>query len=412
MYVAVLGVALIVAVIGLASLQISRIETRAAVTANEIATARQMAQSGIELALAQLDAAGSTWRTDFTHGEEVPPSSWITLSGDKFKFILLDDDGDLADDDTDLVTIRAIGRSGGATSVTTVTYAPAGTGFSCLEASLHSDGTLGLGSVTVTTDQQVSSNGNVNGAASTVDGDAWAVGTINGLVTGTKYPNQTPPRDLPDPVAVFDYYLANGTAIDYSDIASGTGVIDGVVLTRGNNPYGAGTTNSQGIYVIDCGGNDVVIKNSRLEATLVLLNAGGGSRVEGTVHWEPAAANYPSMLVQGNMLFDWNGIMPLDESALGVNFNPAGSPFQGSGEDSDTADTYNGVIEGLTYISGSLSTTSLCVADGVIVVGGTCDVQSNLNLTYRDVFLNYPPPGFADGTQMRLVPGSWTRSAY
>jgi hypothetical protein len=435
-YIAVLGVALIVAVIGMASLQVSRIETRATVTANEIATARLMAQSAVEYALGQLDQAGSSWRTTFTHDVEVPPDdSWIALGDGEFKFVLLDrsdeddngvidedeTDGVLADDSNDLVTIRGIGRSGGATSVTTITYAPAGEGLSCLEAVLHSVGQMNIDGATVDGTGFLSATGDVNGlSAATISLAVETSGTNSGGVFHEPVTTGAPVREIPDSAAVFyyfHYYLANGTWINYSDIPGG--VIDRVVLTgrkpeaSGNNPYGTGTTNSWGIYVIDCQGNDIVIQNSRIEGTLVLLNAGSGSTIAGRMHWEPAADNFPAMLVQGNLQMDWDWYFELDEAILDTNFNPTGSPFEEfeEFEDSDTNDSYPGVIKGLVYIAGNLNVTNNPSVEGVIVVGGQCAISEDLTLTYRDIFLNSPPPGFADGSQMRIVPGTWQRAA-
>jgi hypothetical protein len=404
-------VALIVGVIGLASLQISRIETRAGVTTNDMAHAQLMAQSAIEYALGRLELDGSNWRTTFAHGDEVPLNTWIDLGNGQLKFILLDEDTDLADDDTDLVTIRGIGRAGGATSVAEITYAPAGTGFSCLEAVLHAAGQLTIDGATIQASGFLSSTTGVNGAnGAVIHPNVETAGTVQGGTFNGTTTTGAIPREMPDSTAVFDYYLVNGTVINFNDIAGGTGVIDRVVLTKGNNPFGSGTTNSQGIYIIDCLGNDITIQNSRLEATLVLLNAGSGSSVDGSIHWEPAAANFPALMVAGNMTFSWEGDALLSEVVLGVNFNPPTAPYEAN-SDSDTGDTYSGVIKGLIYVSGSLGVDYINILDGAIVVGGSCDITASLNLTFRDIFLNNPPPGFADGTQMRIVPGTWTRAA-
>jgi len=48
--------------------------------------------------------------------------------------------------------------------------------------------------------------------------------------------------------------------------------------------------------------------------------------------------------------------------------------------------------------------------DGVVVCGSIA-ANSDINLTYRSTFLDYPPPGFAAGSTMEIAPGSWNRAA-
>jgi len=409
-YVAVLGVAMILGVIGLASMQIARIELRAGVAGDEMARARLMAQSGVEFALGRLDL-DPNWRTTYSHGVEEPSDSWISLgTTGMFRFELRDSDGDLADDLTDPVTVRGIGKVGSATSVATVLIEPTGQGLTCLEVSLQSDGNLVLASeITLTTNQIVSSNGNIDASAAeaSIAGNAEAGGNIMGIVSGSITPNISPPRQMPDNATVFEYYLANGTIIDINTLPDYK--IDKVVLSSAYNPFGA--TNAQGIYVIDCQGNPITIKDSRLAATLVLLNPGSGSVMEKDIHWEPAVANFPALLVQGDFIMDWHGEHQLREGDLNVNLNPPGAPYRGE-TDSDTNDNYPGVIQGLTYISGNLLITRQSTLDGVVVVGGDVAIAADVDLTYRSTFFDNPPPGFGAGSVMRIVPGTWKRDAY
>ncbi|MEZ6054400.1 MAG: hypothetical protein R3C02_23935 [Planctomycetaceae bacterium] len=56
---------------------------------------------------------------------------------------------------------------------------------------------------------------------SKIDGNAEAVGTITGAVTGTTTEGITP-RRMPSET-VFDYYLRNGTWIDFDSLENGGG---------------------------------------------------------------------------------------------------------------------------------------------------------------------------------------------
>jgi hypothetical protein len=67
------------------------------------------------------------------------------------------------------------------------------------------------------------------------------------------------------------------------------------VLNPNSNPFGS--PNADGIYVIDCGNASLVIERCRIQGTLVILNPGPNSAIEGPINWEPARAGYPSLLV-------------------------------------------------------------------------------------------------------------------
>jgi hypothetical protein len=182
-----------------------------------------------------------------------------------------------------------------------------------------------------------------------------------------------------------------------------------IVLSPQSNPYGS--LNPEGIYVIDCQGEEIRVKKLRVVGTLVLLNPAATSRIDKKVHFEPALPNFPSLLVSGSIQFKYVDNVTLNESAEGVNFNPPGTPYEGS-EDSDTTDTYPSLIKGLVYVSGQLNLVADgkdSVVDGVVVCGSIA-ANSDFILTYQSTFLNYPPPGFAVGSEMEISPGSWERA--
>ncbi len=203
---------------------------------------------------------------------------------------------------------------------------------------------------------------------------------------------------------VFDHYVTNGTTITVPG-----NLIDSVLLSPANNPYGA-TTNPEGIYVIDCNWQDVTIQNSRVVGTLVMLNAGNNSSIEQSVNWEPAVANYPVLLVSGQMTFDFMNT-PLSEVTTGINFNPPGTGYEGA-ENTNKIDTFPSVIRGLVYVSGFTRTDNSVTIDGVVVVGDQLLTAygSAMNLSYDPSYMQNPPPGFAGPVQMIVSPGSWQRT--
>ncbi len=409
-YVAVLGVSLIVAVISIAAMHVARIELREVTAVDEISRARLMAESGIEFAICKIKS-NPLWRLDYVSGVTNTPSgalSSLTGSG-QFEFTLTDNDGDLNDDNQDSITLRSVGTAGGATSVVEVLLQPSGAGLNCLEASLHSSGPISIQDI-LTTDQTVSANSDITIAGGmSIQGNAWSTGTINGSVTGTANQNQSPPREMPDPVSVFEYYLANGTPIPLAAIPGAT--IENVVISAGHNPYVPNATNSQGIYVIDCQGNNLLIENARIEATLVIVNLAAKLQIAKSIHWQPAIANFPALMTQGLVEMQWDRNFPLSEQSLGINFNPAHTPDNGI-SDNDTSDSYPSMISGLVYIDGNLAVTQDSKLTGVIVVTGTVLVDKKISLNYQSTFLDSAPPGFAAGADMQIVPGTWKQVAY
>ncbi|NOZ41161.1 MAG: hypothetical protein GXP24_13180 [Planctomycetes bacterium] len=148
------GTAILVSLIGFTALHLSRLDLRKAVAQNDRVYARQLAYSGVEFALAAIDR-DTSWRTNYAHGVENAVSPYGLGGNLVFKF-LDNADSDLANDTTQPLEIQGIGRSGGATFVYRVDYAPSVT-------SSEQVGPLDLRSFT---------NGN-NNTGTSVGSSAW-----------------------------------------------------------------------------------------------------------------------------------------------------------------------------------------------------------------------------------------------
>lgn len=412
LYVSVMIVSLIVALIGMSSLHVARLSLTTSQASDDRIIAEQIARSAVEFAVNRINS-DSSWRSSYTNGAETPYGGH-TIGAGSFTFKLVEPDGDLADDNADGVWLSGIGRAGDATFVETVLLQPTGQPLSCLEASFHCNTDIATGSdVILVTDQFLSSNGSISATAlnSSIDGDAEAVGTITGSVNGSQTAG-IPPRRMPGD-AVFEYYLANGTWIDAASLPtgpSGDPTIENCVISPSINPYGP-ETNAEGIYVVDCGSQQVDIQNCRVLGTLVFVNASPTVLVGGAIHVKPAVPNYPVLMVQGEVTYTATTSV-LDEAVLGVNFNPPRAAYKGT-EDADTSDVYPSRVEGLTYVSGLLR----LAPDGQrsrfvgIVVAGGVDANSDAEFEYRATSSNYPPPGFVFGNPMRIAPGTWRRTS-
>jgi hypothetical protein len=183
-----------------------------------------------------------------------------------------------------------------------------------------------------------------------------------------------------------------------------------------SNPFGGGQTNAQGIYVINCSYAAVQISNARIVGTLVFVNPGTNSGIVGPVAWEPAVYNYPAILAQitnGGTININPTSAALSEAALGFNLNPSGCPYPyvGGSTNAGALDSYPSRIAGLIYSSNDVSFSNSPSVAGVVVADHDIQVNAtSLNISYGNVYLNDPPPGFTAGTiSMKIVPGSWKR---
>ena len=194
-------------------------------------------------------------------------------------------------------------------------------------------------------------------------------------------------------------------------------VVHRVVLSPTINPYGAGDTNPEGIYVIDCNSAPIVVKDCRIVGTLVLIGQNEpDSRIRGSINWEPAVfwddpsvPNLPILLSDKELRFDMSA-SDLSEELININFNPPGVPYSGS-EDSDKADVYPSIFKGIVYTMKNAYVESDFRIHGALVAhDGMTFTGANVNATYEPVYFWYnAPPGFQADLIMEIVPGSYRR---
>ena len=192
-------------------------------------------------------------------------------------------------------------------------------------------------------------------------------------------------------------------------------VVHREVLSPTNNPYGAGITNPQGIYVIDCAGKRIVVKDCRIVGTLVLIDQEeSDSRIRGSINWEPAVfsddpsvPNLPLLLSDKHLRFSTSAD-DLSEELININFNPPGVPYAGS-QDFDKADAYPSILKGIVYTKKKVKVESDLRIHGALVAHDNIEpTGANINATYEPIYYWYnAPPGFQDNTIMEIVPGSF-----
>jgi len=401
MYVAVLGCAMIVAVIGLSALTMTRIERSFAEGTSDFAQARLYAQSAIEMGLLRIKN-DPDWRTTYPNGTweggETDPrligEGTYTLEG------VDPNDNNLKDCDTDPVLLTGTGVQGDTQYKLQVILVADTEPLTCLEVSLQAgNDAIFQSPATVSGDQIISANNVIQAVgACTINPDCEAVNGFVGVISPGSKTSGIAPRTMPDSACVFDYYITNGTLITVPDYR-----IDKHLISPASNPFGP-TTNPQGIYVVDCQSQNIVITKSRIVGTLVLLNTGSNSEIKPSVYWEPAVTNFPVLLVDGTLRMDV-GSTDLMESAT-INFNPPGTPYEGE-EDGDLDDSYPPIIKGMVYIRNDLFTANSVAIEGVLVVGNTLTSTGVLGVDYRQTYLDGHPPGFGAATGMVVSQGTW-----
>jgi len=408
-YVLVLGLSAIIMTLALGAIALARLQARRGRATADIAHARLCAHAALQVGR-RLIKNDPDWRDHFpngTWGAGVPVGRGAgSLQG------IDPGDGDLADNILEPVVLTGTGSRNLATQTMRVTLLADATGLGCLQTALHAGNDVKFNACTVQCDQTVSANNNLNASGADVWADAEAAGAVSGGTYHGETTSRVDQRSMPDPAAVLNEYKSRGTwippwALPWKD---GARTIAEGVLSPGHNPYWPYSLNTDGIYYILCEGRSVCIRDCRIVGTLVLLDAGTETRLEGSVRWQPAVENYPALLVDGKLTFALSA-GALDEAAASQNFNPSHTPYDGH-SDADTEDIYPSRIEGLVYADDdAYAAAGTHTVHGVIVVGNTFEVEpgSLLNLRYDARFLNDPPPGFIERVDMKVSEGSYRR---
>jgi hypothetical protein len=415
-YVMVLGVATLVAVIGMGVLLAARVGTRMTVDGNDAVEADALAASAVEQALTLINADPG-WRSRYGSGKDNGP---YPLGRGTITWKVVDEfDGDLANNANDVTRLYGTGSVGRARRVYSVLLQPAGPGLEVLQKPAHATTAFNVRISTVTinvtggplsTDGRFDANGNVN--ANVEASNTSGGGAINGSETII-----IAHRPMPSP-GVFDLYLRRATEIPWDQV-SGTAGIRGA-LSAASNPYGS--PNPDGIYHVRVPYKGVLkVDNARLQATL-LVTADSGCKVKvgPSVLWEPPASDLPALIARGPDVYVTldSSITGITELTAGQNLNPPAMPYNGSA-DTDLLDSYPAELKGLYHVMGknatleigaNLKCTGVLLTDGTIVAGDvSLPLVMNVSLALDKTLFSQPPAGYSTGEQMAPVDGTWER---
>lgn len=408
MYMLVLLTTLIVVAMCVTGLELQRVGQRTNVLWEQASEARLLAQSAAEMGIEQT-YRDSSWRKKVSG-----PLGPFSLGHGKATVELSDPvDGDIGNNADDAVLIRGTATVGGATQHVEVTLDAFHPPMGCLQRAVWTGGTLNFATAVVSATQTVGSNGSVAAVGSSITAPVEAVAVVTGGTYNSGTRAGVSVREMPDS-SVLDYYTSHGTNISNSGLpllnlllgVLGGRKISKFVLSPGSNPWGS--TNMEGIYVIDMGGVDIEIRDCRIYGTLVIKNAGPGTILKGSVLGEPSQPGFPILIVQGNLTIATSAA-PLDEASLSTNFNPASTPYQGA-SNATTTDKYPSALNGLVYCTGTLTTSGQVTVKGALIAGAAATVGGAVSITYDPVYESIAPPGFRTTTQMIVRHGSWRRT--
>lgn len=398
LYLTTLCVALALTLVAVSTAATMVSQARATTLTIDAEQARIGAVSALEWAVQSCNSNAS-WRSGTTHGVPV----LRTMSRTALSYTLFDDaDNSLSNDPAQSVRIVAGATCGVAKQRVSVVARPQP--LNCLMNDMTAAGQVQVGTgngltidILVAANDRVENTGTIAGSVASVNSTSNS-GVITGTVT-----DGIVPRDMP--TAAMSYYLGLATPMAFASIpiSAGTPTIQNRLISPTQNPYGA--TNVQGIYVVDCGGSNIIIDSCRIVGTLIIVNPGSASFVRNTVNWVAAVSNFPALLVSGNLTINLSGAT-LSETTAGANFNPADTPYQGVG-DTDTLGVYPCLLQGIVYATGNLTLTGSTRIDGVVLAGGNIPVTGLVAIKYLATYANNPPPGFVSH-RLDIAPGSWS----
>jgi hypothetical protein len=402
-YVLILMVASLVAVIGLSALNVERVRAHRVPAQNDWEEAGMLATSAVENALVTINAA-TGWRSLFSNNT---PSAPIALGRGTYQWKLVDEiDGNLGNDISQPVRLYGIGRVGQAVRIYSVLL-PGTTGPDVFRTAVAScKDILSTGTLTLIGGPLFTTGKYTSGTLTTGDVEAASV-TNRSMITGTV--TTPPPSRVMPSSSVYDTYLPLATDIPFNDIPLAQ--ISGKVLSAASNPYG--TANAQGIYKISVrAGTTLTITNSRLVATLLIeLLAGATLNVGNTNLWETPAGNYPILIIKSTSTATVRlsaSAATLNEWSSLVNYNPAGTPYNGQ-SDTDTTDSYPNTLNGFIHIIGaSVSTTLSQITLGKTIFSeGPITLTSNVTINVDPALFSNPPMGYTTTSQVYPTPGTW-----
>jgi hypothetical protein len=218
-YIAVLGSAMLIALLGMCALFGQRIQNRLVRSSTDIRQAQLNANTAVELALLTMKQ-DTSWRANNVNG------NWFVSrpigNGTCTVNVVDPVDGNLTNNADDCVVVTGIGYSGQAEQRVKVTVDPRKDPLSCLRSAVAVGGSIGVVSDTFRTNGLTTAN-QILASGSQVYGKVEATSITGSTFNGTTTTVTSDKRPkMPDWSSVFQYYKNNATALDINSLPSTT----------------------------------------------------------------------------------------------------------------------------------------------------------------------------------------------
>lgn len=406
-FIVVLMASLLVASMTLTAAMTAYRTTRLGRDESQLRAVQLLADSGLDWALSSINQ-DADWRTTLSNNTDVAP---VSFGPGTLRYRVIDSDGVLDDQPLDSCELLVTAQVGEAVHAWRCGLEPTGDAVNALAYSVASQSDVHAGWFTTwSTDQSVAVQGDIStkSSYSYLTGNCYASGTMTGSITGQQNILSVQ-LEMPDAGAL-EYYVRYGTRISAAGfpLANGERVIAGALLTNASNTLN-GQINSKGIYIIDGGGAALNLKDSRLQATVVVRNA-ASLKLSGAVLWEASQGNFPCLLADCPITLDVQR-EPLKESIAGRNLNPTSSPYRGQ-SDGNTKGSFPSHLRGLFFTTRGVTVAFTAETElvGCLLCNGIIG-NGRLFVHYRSVFRDSPPPGFRRGPAMAIAQGTIRRVA-
>jgi len=290
-----------------------------------------LTRSGLEWALAYIDTEPN-WRSVMTSGAattlEIPDAGSLTV-------VISDDDGDLADCDTDPVTISVAADVSGARRGIELTAGPAP--HPVLSYAVFADTSIRLKHAIMHGPAYARDTILADRYIDTEDNGSFSVPS-GGWIDWWLEPQDEDAESVDKPAIDVNYFVGLGTLVL-------VGTVDNDVLKRVNltpTDNTQGTPNALGIYYADIGNRDLEIKDLHVKGTLIVRGSGGNKvELKKGCWFEPAGYGYPALIIDvpgGKVHFMMDRTLN-EDTDLPVDFN----------EDGDMVDVIGSSVSGLVW---------------------------------------------------------------
>lgn len=396
-YALVLATVCVAVAIVLGGLEYTALAGRKAALVGDIGGARGLAVSAVDQAAAVL-ASDANWRTTFAAGAVTLPVT--TLSGGSMSATISDPaDGLLANDTEQDIVLTGTGTLGRARQRVETTLRPTPRAFEAMAYAAHSASTMSLGG-TIVASEPLRAVGNVAASSARVGPPVISSGTISGSLYLNTTTSSAPSVTRPTSAAI-TYWQSRGVVIDINSIPSTT--IENTYLLPTFNPYPPYTASS--VYVINCAGKNLTIKNCRITSTLVLINPGNRTNLTNGVSLE-APAGQPALLATGPIDLNLTR-STVSDTEIQVTVLGLGNVLGGLGI---SGNTYTSRVKGLVYATGAVALRGITRVDGCLLTDGVLTVSDTPVIAHDATLVSSPPRGFWEGLDLRVVDGSWKQA--